>query len=64
MVSEAKKAAIKKYLQNNKLVEIKFRVNEEKRADIQNRISNLGYKSFNKFYLQAVEEKLIREENK
>lgn len=60
-LSEAKKKANANYLIRNNLVEIKFRVTEEKRNEYKLKATSLGYSSFNKFVVQAIEEKISRD---
>lgn len=60
-VSESQQKAINKYLRNN-FDDIKTRVSKGKREEYKSRSKALGYKSFNSFVIQAIEEKLEREE--
>ena len=60
-VSEAQQKAVNKYLKNN-FDDIKTRVPKGKREDYKTRSRALGYESFNSFVIQAIEEKLGREE--
>ena len=60
-VSEAQQKAVNKYLRNN-FDDIKTRVSKGKREEYKNRSKVLGYESFNSFVIQAIEEKLKREE--
>lgn len=56
--TEAQAKATKSYLERNKLVEIKFRVPEAKRTYFQEKVKEMGYKSFNEFVVEALEEKI------
>lgn len=60
-VSEAQQKAINKYLRNT-FDDIKTRVPKGKREEYKERALVLGYKSFNNFVVQAIEEKLEREQ--
>lgn len=59
--SEASKRANVKYLLKHNLVEIKFRVTEDKRDEYKSKAKSLGFSSFNKFVIEAIEEKLSKE---
>lgn len=56
--TEAQAKATKNYLERKKLVEIKFRVPEEQRTYLQEKVKEMGYKSFNEFVIEALEEKI------
>lgn len=56
--TEAQAKATKSYLERKKLVEMKFRVPEDKRIYFQEKVKELGYKSFNEFVVEALEEKI------
>lgn len=60
-VSEAQQKAVNKYLKNN-FDDIKIRVPKGEREEYKKRVTLLGYESFNKFIIDAVNEKLGREE--
>lgn len=59
--SEAQKRATAKYMKAN-LEDIKIRVKKGERDIYKSRIANLGYTSVNDFVIQAINEKLEREE--
>ncbi len=61
--TEAGKKATMKYMKNN-LDDIKTRVPKGKRDEYKNAAASLGYTSFNNFVVQAIEEKLEREQIK
>lgn len=60
-VSEAQQKAVNKYLKNT-FDDIKTRVPKGKREEYKTAASALGYSSFNNFVIQAIEEKLERED--
>lgn len=59
--SKAQKIATAKYVKKT-LDDIKVRVPKGKRSDYYQRVSAIGYRSFNQFAIQAFDEKLEREE--
>lgn len=61
--SEASKNATMKYMKKN-LDDIKTRVPKGKREEYKAAASALGYSSFNSFVVQAIEEKLEREQGR
>jgi predicted HicB family RNase H-like nuclease len=60
-VSEAQQKAVNKYLKNT-FDDIKTRVPKGKREEYKTAAAALGYSSFNNFVIQAIEEKLERED--
>ena len=58
--TEAQAKAVKTYLEKNNLVEIKFRVNREKREEYREQAEKKG-KSLNSFIIEAINEKIERE---
>lgn len=58
--TEAQAKAVKTYLEKNNLVEIKFRVNREKREEYKEQAEKKG-KSLNSFIIEAINEKIERE---
>lgn len=58
--TEAQAKAVKTYLEKNNLVEIKFRVNREKREEYKEQAERKG-KSLNSFIIEAINEKIERE---
>ena len=60
--SEAQKRATAKYMKAN-LADIKIRVKKGERDIYKSRIDNLGYTSVNDFVIQAINEKLKKEES-
>lgn len=59
--NESQKKATMKYMKNN-LDDIKTRVPKGMREEYKTRARSIGYESFNNFVVQAIEEKLKREE--
>ena len=59
--TEKKKASNERYIKNNDLVQILFRVKREEKNEILDHISKSG-KSANQFICEAVWEKIEREE--
>ena len=60
-VSAAQQKAVSKYLKTT-FDDIKTRVPKGKREEYKAAASALGYSSFNNFVVQAIEEKLKREQ--
>ena len=58
--TEAQAKAVKTYLEKNNLVEIKFRVNREKREEYKEQAEKKG-KSLNSFIIETINEKIERE---
>ena len=58
--TEAQAKAVKTYLEKNNLVEIKFRVNREKREEYKEQAEKKG-KSLNSLIIEAINEKIERE---
>ena len=58
--TEAQAKAVKTYLEKNNLVEIKFRVNREKREEYKEQAEKKG-KSLNSFIIEEKNEKIERE---
>ena len=59
-VSEAQQKAVNKYLKNN-FDDIKIRVTKGKREEYKKAVKAIGYSSFNSFVIEAIDEKLERE---
>ena len=59
--SKASLKAANKYIKNN-LEDIKIRVPKGDKALLYKRVDDLKYSSFNQFAIQAITEKLFREE--
>lgn len=53
--TEAQAKAVKTYLEKNNLVEIKFRVNREKREEYKQQAANKGY-SLNAYIIKLLED--------
>lgn len=60
-VSKAQQNAVNRYLSKT-FDDIKLRVPKGTRDEYKKRVSFLGYDSFNSFMIQALDEKLQREE--
>lgn len=60
-VTEAQQKAVNKYLRNT-FDDIKIRVPKGTREEYRTAAAALGYSSFNNFVVQAIEEKLEREQ--
>ena len=58
--TEAQAKAVKTYLEKNNLVEIKFRVNREKREEYKEQAEKKG-KSLNSFIIEKKKKKIERE---
>ena len=58
--TEAQAKAVKTYLEKNNLVEIKFRVNREKREEYKEQAEKKG-KRLNSFIIEEKKEKIERE---